>query len=149
MAAKIETPSHANRLFCHRAAPVCALDDGRLAGLRHRTVIDHRGGSAALALWHEEHLPGFHVPLHRHDCEEIITVLRGRIEASIDGEFIPVGPQESILIPSGALHGFRVTSRRPIRLLALFASSDPKILREDGTEAPPPWEGGSPKHLDA
>lgn len=137
------------RFYDHAQAPLCRLDHGPLTGLRHRTVIDHAGGAAALALWQEEHEAGFEVPLHRHDCEEIITVLEGRIEAGIGDETFAVGPAQSLLIPAGELHGFRVAGDRPVRLLALFSSSDPKIFRADGTPSTPPWEGGASDHLES
>jgi len=134
--------------FRHRDAEVCAIDAGRLRGLRHRTVIDGRRGSSALALWHEEHLPGFLVPLHRHDCEEIITVVRGEILAIVGDRHAIVRPDESILIPAGELHGFEVVSAEPVKLVALFASANPRVFRQDGAEAPPPWEGGLADQFD-
>lgn len=133
--------------YDHREAPLTALDEGPLAGLRHRTVIDGRTGAASLALWQEEHEAGFRVPPHRHDCEEIIAVHRGTIEATVGGETFRVGPGQSILIPAWDLHGFHVIRPEPVRLLALFASSRPRIFRADGTESAPPWEGGTSDHL--
>jgi len=130
-------------------APLCALDAGALSGLRHRTVIDARTGAGALALWQEEHLPGFTVPGHRHDCEEIIAVLDGSIRAVLGSEIFEVAAGDSILIPALMLHGFSVSSPGPVRLLALFASAQPRIMRADGTESSPPWEGGASDHLDA
>lgn len=149
--------------YDHRQAPLCALDEGPLAGLRHRTVIDSRTGSTALALWQEEHAAGFRVPLHLHDCEEIISVIEGEIVVTVgessprDGvpegespgnESFPVGPGQSFRIPPWTLHGFRVTGNRPVRLLALFAAADPKIFKADGTASTPPWEGGTSDHLE-
>lgn len=142
------SPAIGRLYYRHSEADLCALDDGPLDGLRHRTVIDHRSGAAALALWQEEHRPGFVVPQHLHDCEEIISVLDGEIEADIAGAIFRVGPGESILIPAWADHGFRVTSPQAVRLLALFASSNPRIYRTDGTESSPPWEGGDSSHLE-
>jgi quercetin dioxygenase-like cupin family protein len=141
--------SKAQLLYRHHDAPLCALDDGPLRGLRHRTVIDGRTGSAALALWQEEHEAGFAVPLHSHDCEEIISVLAGRIQAQIGDEVFAVGAGESILIPAEILHGFRVEEGGPMRLLALFSASRPKIFRADGSESAPPWEGGASDHLES
>jgi quercetin dioxygenase-like cupin family protein len=134
--------------FVHADAPLCRIDDGTLRGLRHRTVIDQAVGASSLALWQEEHLAGFSVPLHRHDCEEIITVLEGRIIARLEGGERELGAGESFLIPAFALHGFEVLPPRPVRLLALFASAEPRVLRGDGTEAPPPWEGGTAEQFD-
>lgn len=137
------------RFYDHAEAPLCQLDHGPLRGLRHRTVIDRAGGAAALALWQEEHAAGFRVPPHLHDCEEIITVLAGAIEASLGEESFRVGPGQSILIPAGELHGFRVVGETPVRLLALFSSPEPKIFRADGTPSTPPWEGGASDHLES
>lgn len=131
----------------HASAPCCTLDDGALRGLRHRTVIDARGGARRLALWQEEHLAGFRVAPHRHDCEEIITVLEGEITATVESGIFRVSALESVLIPAGALHGFEVTGSRAVRLLALFSSSEPRIFRADGTPSTPPWEGGASDHL--
>lgn len=136
------------RFYDHDRAPLCRLDDGPLRGLRHRTVIDRSGGAEALALWQEEHAAGFRVPPHLHDCEEIIAVLEGEIKATIENETFRVGPGRSLLIPAGELHGFRVLGDRPVRLLALFSSSAPKIFRADGTPSTPPWEGGTSDHLE-
>lgn len=135
--------------YVHADAPLCSLDEGALAGLRHRTVIDSRTGAAGLALWQEEHLPGFEVPLHFHDCEEIISVLHGWIEARLGAERLCVTAGESILIPARMHHGFRVIGKSPVRLLALFASPNPDIFRTDGARSLPPWEGGESDHLDS
>jgi quercetin dioxygenase-like cupin family protein len=137
-----------NLHFDHAKAPLCSLDEGKLSGLRHRTVIDASVGATELSLWQEEHLPGFNVPDHLHDCEEIITVLRGRIEASISGKTMIVSPGESILIPAWAPHGFRVIGEEPIKLLAIFSSPDPRIFKPDYTPSLPPWAGGTARQFD-
>lgn len=131
-----------------KEAPLYALDQGPLAGLRHRTVVDAHTGSRELALWQEEHLPGFCVPLHRHDCEEIITLIEGEIETMMNDQTVKVGPGQSILIPTWTAHGFRVISDYPVRLLAIFGKPDPKIFRLDGERSNPPWEGGNSDHLE-
>ena len=149
-AAASESASLENRqlFYDHSSATLCSLDRGPLAGLRHRTVIEHTTGSKQLALWQEEHLPGFAVPLHLHDCEEIITVVMGAIEGQIRDEKFVIKAQQSFLIPEGEPHGFRVIGDGPMRLLALFSSSNPKIFRLDETESHPPWKGGTSNHLD-
>ena len=131
----------------HNEAPICSLDTGALSGLRHRTVLDHRNGSAGLAIWQEEHLPGFATPLHRHDCEETITVLEGAIEAFGENESFQIGPLETFLIPEWTAHGFKVVGERPVLLLAVFNNSDPGVFRMDGSRSNPPWEGGHSDHL--
>ena len=137
----------AQHFYAADQAMLYGLNEGPLAGLRHRTVIDASTGAAQLALWQEEHLPGFRVPLHRHDCEEIITIIEGGIEAEIDGKVFAMKPGQSILIPAWAAHGFCVTSDYPVRLLAIFGNPDPKIFKLDGEQSFPPWEGGNSDHL--
>jgi quercetin dioxygenase-like cupin family protein len=133
--------------YRHDRAPLTSLDTGPLTGLRHRTVVDHRTGSRALALWQEEHLPSFHVPLHRHDCEEIISILAGEVEGHVGERSFRVAAGESFLIPAWEAHGFKVVSSTAVRLLAIFSSADPRIFRLDGTPTTPPWEGGASGHL--
>lgn len=147
-ALEADSPPQGPRLFYrHADAPLCSLDDGALKGLRHRTVIDRATGAAELAIWQEEHRPGFLVPPHSHDCEEVISILSGRIRAIIGAEAFVVAPGESVLIPARSLHGFEVMGPLPVRLLAIFGSADPKIFRADGSESSPPWRGGSSDHL--
>jgi quercetin dioxygenase-like cupin family protein len=134
--------------YDHRSAPLTCVDEGPLRGLRHRTVIDRATGASSLALWQEEHLPGFRVPLHRHDCEEVIAVVAGAIRAQVGDAVHEVRGGQSILIPAWALHGFEVVSAEPVELLALFAASDPRIFRADGTPSEPPWRGGASSHLE-
>ena len=134
--------------YRHESAPLTQVHDGPLAGLRHRTVIDASTGARGLALWQEEHLAGFTVPPHLHDCEEIITVLAGSIRADVGRRSFRVGSGESILIPAGELHGFEVTGAAACRLLAIFGSPSPRIFRRDGTPSAPPWEGGASDHLE-
>ena len=145
---RVASSHHHVSHYIHAETPLCRLDEGPLAGLRHRTVIESRTGACQLALWQEEHRPGFEVPPHRHDCEEIISVLAGEIVVWIDGATWTVRPGESILIPHGSAHGFRVAGGAPVRLLAIFGSSTPSILRLDGSRTIPPWEGGQSNHLD-
>lgn len=135
--------------YRHADAPLCRLDHGALAGLRHRTVVDAATGASQLALWQEEHEAGFRVPPHLHDCEEIISVLDGELEAEVGAERFLVAAGESFLIPALVPHGFRVAGDRPVRMFAIFGSPSPKIFRLDGTETSPPWERGDTDHLTA
>ncbi len=131
----------------HEDAPVCSLNKGSLKGLRHRTVLDHSHGSSGLSIWQEEHLPGFSTPLHRHDCAETITVLKGVILAVSEDKKFKVFPLETFFIPEWLAHGFQVIGETSVKLLAVFNSSKPGIYKLNGMQTIPPWEGGSTNHL--
>jgi quercetin dioxygenase-like cupin family protein len=63
--------------------------------------------------------PGGGPPPHRHDFEEMFTVLEGEIEIAFRGAKTVLRAGEAGNIPSNAPHQFRNVSGRPARLLCL------------------------------
>ncbi len=63
--------------------------------------------------------PGGGPPLHRHDFEEVFTLLEGEIELTFRGEVLTARAGETVHIPANAPHRFRNASARPARLLCL------------------------------
>jgi quercetin dioxygenase-like cupin family protein len=84
-------------------------------------------------------------PPHRHDFEEMFTVLDGEVLATFRGQTMTVRAGETISIPANAPHAFTNASGAPARLLCLCAPAgqdeffalvgQPVATR---TEAPPP-----------
>ena len=67
--------------------------------------------------------PGGGPPPHRHDFEEMFTVLEGEIEATFRGEKSVVRAGETVNIPANAPHSFTNASDRPARLLCMCSPS--------------------------
>jgi quercetin dioxygenase-like cupin family protein len=63
--------------------------------------------------------PGGGPPPHRHDFEEMFTVLEGEIEVAFRGAKSVLRAGETANIPANAPHQFRNASGRPARLLCL------------------------------
>jgi quercetin dioxygenase-like cupin family protein len=63
--------------------------------------------------------PGGGPPPHRHDFEEMFTILEGEIEVTFRGAKSVVRAGETVNIPANAPHAFRNRSERPARLLCL------------------------------
>jgi quercetin dioxygenase-like cupin family protein len=63
--------------------------------------------------------PGGGPPPHRHDFEEMFTLLEGEIEFTFRGQKSLVQAGETVNIPANAPHSFRNASERPVRLLCL------------------------------
>jgi quercetin dioxygenase-like cupin family protein len=91
------------------------------------------------------HVPhGGGPPPHRHDFEEMFSVLDGEIEATFRGRTTVVSAGESINIPANAPHSFTNTSDKPARLLCLCAPAGQEEfflevgMRVDGRTTPPP-----------
>ena len=89
--------------------------------------------------------PGGGPPPHRHDFEEMFTVLDGEVLVTFRGQTIVARAGETINVPANAPHSFTNASGTPSRLLCLCAPAgqeefftlvgQPVATR---TEAPPP-----------
>lgn len=66
------------------------------------------------------HVPdGGGPPPHRHDSEEMFTILSGQVEFTLRGRTSTVSHGSTVNIPANAPHYFRNTSGAPIRMLCL------------------------------
>ena len=91
--------------------------------------------------------PGGGPPPHRHDFEEMFTVLDGEVQVTFRGETLVARAGETINVPANAPHAFTNAADTPSRLLCLCAPSgqeefftlvgQPVATR---TEAPPPLD---------
>jgi mannose-6-phosphate isomerase-like protein (cupin superfamily) len=59
-------------------------------------------------------------PLHKHNCDEQVTLLEGTGVVEIDGRVTPLVPYDSTYIPGGFLHCFRNTGKVPMRILWVY-----------------------------
>lgn len=81
---------------------------------------------------------------HRHDFEEMFTILEGEIEFTFRGEKYTVRAGATVNIPANAPHNFRNISGAPARMLCMCtpAGQDEYFLRIGdvvaGKDAPPP-----------
>ena len=88
--------------------------------------------------------PGGGPPPHRHDFEEMFTILDGGIELTFRGQTHRASAGSTVNIPANAPHAFKNTSGKPARLLCMctpagqeeffMAVGDPV----DSRTAPPP-----------
>lgn len=63
--------------------------------------------------------PGGGPPPHRHDFEEMFTVLEGEIEFTFRGRTLVARAGETVNVPANAPHSFRNTTDGPARLLCM------------------------------
>ncbi|MEV4759530.1 cupin domain-containing protein [Micromonospora sp. NPDC049559] len=88
--------------------------------------------------------PGGGPPPHRHDFEEMFTVLDGAVEFTFRGTPVVARAGETVNIPANAPHFFRNRSDQPARLLCMCtpAGQDEYFRRVgdqvDGPDSPPP-----------
>ena len=88
--------------------------------------------------------PGGGPPPHRHDFEEMFTILEGEIELTFRGETAKAGAGATVNLPANAPHSFKNKSDKPAHLLCLctppgqehyFMAVGDKL---DSPGAPPP-----------
>ncbi|WP_158818976.1 cupin domain-containing protein [Methylocapsa sp. S129] len=110
----------------HRRLAVSDLDD---PNMRH---ISLAGGAYTILLTGAETggryclidmlvPPGGGPPPHRHDFEEMFTILEGEIELTFRGETHKAGAGVTVNIPANAPHAFKNKSDKPAHLLCLCA----------------------------
>lgn len=63
--------------------------------------------------------PGGGPPPHRHDFEEMFSVLEGEIELTFRGQTLKAGAGSTVNIPANAPHSFKNKSDRTAHLLCL------------------------------
>lgn len=79
------------------------------------------GATQTLGICHI--LPGQRNPVHYHpNCEEMLYVLSGRGQHSLDGELLEVKPGTTIRIPTSVKHNLQNTGWEPITCLLSFSS---------------------------
>lgn len=61
-------------------------------------------------------------PLHRHNCDEQVTLLSGAAEVEIEGETTRLAPYDSTYIAAGAEHCFRNVGNGPMVILWIYGS---------------------------
>ena len=88
--------------------------------------------------------PGGGPPPHRHDFEEMFTVLEGEVDLTFRGEVVHAQAGVSVNVPANAPHSFKNNSDKALRLLCMctppgqeeyFAAVGDKVASRD---APPP-----------
>ena len=84
-------------------------------------------------------------PPHRHDFEEMFTVLDGEIELTFRGETVVLRRGETVNVPANAPHAFRASGATAARLLCMCTpAGQEEFFGEVGvplptrTSAPPP-----------
>jgi quercetin dioxygenase-like cupin family protein len=75
------------------------------------------GSKMSLAFWEVD--PGAEVPPHNHEHEQIMHVMEGQFEFTLEGVTRVYGPGDLVLIPSMATHSGKALT--PCRLMDVFS----------------------------
>ena len=111
-----------------------------LPGLTHQTLASHKDGLKATEVWMQTVEPGAETPVHYHDCEEVIVVIRGSGRFLIEDKIIEFGPNSTLIAPPNVIHQLINDGTDKIFLIASFSSTPAKVFTPDGEELVLPWQ---------
>ena len=102
------------------------------AGVRTRLHAAASTGARQLCVLEQWCDPGAGAPLHTHfEVEELIAVVEGSAEFTVDGAVFAVGAGESILLAPHGWHAFRNVGDEVLHTLAVFAAAAPPVEYEN------------------
>ena len=64
-------------------------------------------------------------PLHIHENEEIIFVIKGAIKVEVEKELIDAKEGQIVLIPQKAKHSLKNQNKKDAKIAIIFATNDP------------------------
>lgn len=130
--------------FVHDAPyePMTGDPDDHRPHTTWRLAVDP-AGEVHMALLLERCAPGDSIPLHRHDVDELVTILDGSGEYRLADDVRPVRTGDAVFIPAGTVHGTRNTGDAPLHIHAVFPATKVQMQMLErnpapGTEADPP-----------
>ena len=94
-------------------------------GMRVRAgfPISSGTGTQSTAVVYFELEPGEHLGTHTDSAEEILHVVSGMGEATIDDEHVPVKPGTLAVVPALVPHSVKNTGQETLRVVGFFSSS--------------------------
>jgi mannose-6-phosphate isomerase-like protein (cupin superfamily) len=101
----------------------------------YQPIIGDDEGTTPVRTGIQTSQPGYAAPLHQHPYMEILHILDGVAEAWIDGQqdrAVTLRKGDTIAIPPGVVHSFRVVGDEPLRLLGTHASPKRIVDYKDG-----------------
>lgn len=97
---------------------------------------DASGTVTTLAVIEEAIAVGDHIPLHRHDVDEVILFVEGTGEARVGSDRQTVAPGTFVFVPAGVAHGTANTGVEPLVLHAVFPATQIDIDMIERNPAP-------------
>lgn len=112
----------------------------QIPGLNHQTLAGPEHGFGTLEMWMQTIAPGAGTPVHRHECEEAIVVLRGSGQCTIDGVVCDFGPNSTLQIPPDAIHQILNTGTEDMFLVAALGQAPVRVCTAENQHMPLPWQ---------
>jgi mannose-6-phosphate isomerase-like protein (cupin superfamily) len=110
-----------------------------LPGLKHQTLASAGDGLGHLEVWMQTLDPGAATPVHYHECEEVIVVVRGAGRLSVAGQSTNFGPGTTLVAPPRECHQLTNTGSEEMFLIAGLSETPARVFAPDGSVMALPW----------
>ena len=111
-----------------------------LPGLLHKTLSNKHNGGQEFEVWKQIIEGKSTTPVHKHDCDETIVVLRGEGECLCDGKRFQFSADQTLIFPANSVHQIINTGREELEILATLSMSPVIVKTQDGERIPLPWD---------
>jgi len=105
----------ANHVVTYRDVPVAQLAPG---------AMSHILAGKNMTLSFASLDAGSYFPVHTHPCEQMMLVLKGELDAILEGVLYRMRPGDVILFPAGLEHGARMREQ-DCEILDIFSPARP------------------------
>lgn len=111
-----------------------------LPGLTHQTLCGPSHGVNSFELWYQKIEPNAATPIHKHNCDEAIVVIKGHGQFTINGKTIEFGPGATLIIPPNTIHQIINSGNEEMELIATLSIPNVEIFTPDNKIIPLPWQ---------
>jgi mannose-6-phosphate isomerase-like protein (cupin superfamily) len=122
-----------------REMQVVRLDETEVVSFgplsHYQPIIGDDAGSTPVRTGIQTARPGYVAPVHSHPYLEILHILDGAAEAWVEGQedrAVVLRRGDTIALPPGVFHAFRVVGDEPLRLLGTHVSPRRIVDYKDG-----------------
>jgi mannose-6-phosphate isomerase-like protein (cupin superfamily) len=120
-----------------------AVPTHNLPGLQHQTLAGRRDGLKGFEIWRQTIDAGAGTPVHRHDCEEVIVVLKGAGVCRCGEDEFEFAEDDTLVIPPNIVHQICNTGDTDLYIMATLAMAPVKVETESGEVMELPWDHAS------
>lgn len=110
-----------------------------LPGLAHQTLAGQADGLAGVEVWLQTIAPGGETPVHWHECEEVVVVLRGAGCLTVAGEATEFGADTTLIVPPHTVHQIVNTADDDMLIVAVLSETPARVFSVDDKLLALPW----------
>jgi quercetin dioxygenase-like cupin family protein len=110
-----------------------------LPGLEHQTLASGADQLKHLEMWIQTMAPGGETPIHYHECEQVIVVLKGSGRLTMAEQTSDFGPGTTLVILPKVIHHMINTGTDEMIVIIGSSETPARVFTPDGTPMAPPW----------